>query len=317
MSTLDLVAAEHRNLVGGFAGLFDPNAPGAVSAFRKNLVDGVTSLVSPEPGNPGVVTIPASDHGPELRALIHRPADSTGAVAAIVYFHGGGLLAGTPDMMAGANARIANDTGVVVIAPDYRLAPEHPFPAAVEDAYATVAWVYENAGELGIDPARISVLGDSAGGYLSAAVALLARDRGVVPLRAQFLLYPMLDHRTGSDMQAGSDDPLTGEFVWTRAQTHAAWALSKGSAAIDPAQLGYHSPTYMEDLAGLPPAFLILAGLDLLRDEGIAYAQRLMRAGVKTDVIIYAGAVHAFNILPGEIAERAYADLTAAIRRLG
>jgi acetyl esterase/lipase len=157
MTTIDLVNPEQREAVGGFAGPFDPDGPDSVAAFRTNLVAGATALLSPDPSKAETVTIPAVDDRPDLRVLIHRPEALTGPPPVVLYFHGGGLLAGTPDMMVGASDKIARETGSVVVAPDYRLAPEHRFPAALDDAYATLIWIKDNAANLGIDPDRISV----------------------------------------------------------------------------------------------------------------------------------------------------------------
>jgi acetyl esterase/lipase len=313
MSSIDLVDPEQRDLAASFP-LFDPT-PAVVAQFRSDLNAGLSALVSPDPTDAQAQAIPVDEGLRSIRTLIHRPIAQEQNAPAILYFHGGGLIAGTPDMMAGASDKIANETGAVVIAPDYRLAPEAPFPAGLEDAYAALRWAYANADRLGIDPTRISVMGDSAGGCLAAGVALLARDRGEIRLRSQILIYPMLDLRTGSDDEPDSD-PLTGEFVWARPQNQFAWGLVKGDALIDNDQLGYLSPTFMQDLTGLPPTFIMTGALDLYRDEDINYAQRLMRAGVPTDLIVYAGAVHVFDILPGELGERARKHLIAAIQRL-
>jgi acetyl esterase/lipase len=313
MSTIQRVAPEHREMAAGFP-LFETNADG-LAVFRAGLVEGLTALVSPEPSKAETVRIARGEEAEALRILVHRPDKKVDAAPAIIYLHGGGGIAGTPDMMAGASDRIANAVGAVVIAPDYRLAPEAPFPAAIDDAYTTLAWAHANAEALGIDPTRISVMGDSAGGCLAAGLALLARDRQSIPVRAQFLVYPMLDYLTGTD-QALRNDPNTGEFVWARPQNSYAWHLARGAVGVAISQLGYFSPTYMADLSKLPPTFIIAAELDLYREEDIDYAQRLIRAGVPTDLVVYAGAVHAFDVLPGELSDRARNDLVDAIRRL-
>ena len=313
VSTLNLVAPEHRDFATGFP-LFDPS-PEGLQVFRAGLVEGVTALISPEPASPQIMTIPAGEDRPQIRALIHHPLTLTGKEPAILYLHGGGLIAGTPDMMAGATDAIARETGTVVVAPAYRLAPESPFPAGLEDAYSTLIWMHTHATELGIDPMRISVMGWSAGGNLAAGLSILARDRSAVALRSQILLYPTLDIRTGTE-DAPSDDPLTGEFIWARPQNSFSWKMAKGDVANDDSRIGYLSPSLTDNLSRLPPAFIIAGALDLLRDEDIAYAQRLMKAGVPTELVVYSGAIHTFDAFPGALGDRARADIAAAIKRL-
>lgn len=220
------------------------------------------------------------------------------------------MIAGTPDMMAGAHEALARESETVIIAVDYRLAPETPFPGALEDAHAAIAWLF-HATELNIDSSRIAVMGDSGGGGLAAAATLLARDRGTAQLRAQILIYPMLDIRSGT-IDAPADDPLTGEFVWTRAQNCFAWRLVRGNASLSKKSTGYLSPALAEDLSSLPPALILVGALDLFRNESIDYAQRLLASGVPTDLIVYAGAVHGFDLLPGALTVRARADLLMA-----
>jgi acetyl esterase/lipase len=313
MSTIDRVAPEHRGLAKGIS-LFEPS-PEGLKAFRTGIVEGLTALVSPEPSNAETVIVPANGDRPDVRTLVHRPTTATGDAPAIVYLHPGGLIAGTPDMMAGASEKIARQTGALVLAPDYRLAPEATFLAALEDAYSALLWLESNATELGIDPTRISVMGESAGGSLAAGLSMLSRDRGVVSLRSQILLYPTLDIRTGTE-DAPSDDPLTGEFIWGRPQNRSAWQMAKGQVSIDDERIGYLSPALAKDLSGLPPAFITAGSLDLSRDENITYAQRLMRAGVPTELVVYAGAIHLFDALPGDLGDRARNDVVAAVKRL-
>jgi acetyl esterase/lipase len=330
MTTLNMVDREQRDLIAGLQP-FDRTRDG-VEGFRNTMADGLGPLLTPEPVVFGTESVPAGkDARPVMRVLVHRPdagvtgggdAEAPGArqVAgdarpAILYLHGGGMVAGTPEIMAGTNSRLAARTGAIVFAPAYRLAPEHPFPAGVEDCYAALEWLYDNAARLGVDPARISVMGDSGGGGLAAAVALMARDRARVALKAQILIYPMLDIRTGTSA-ALTDDPLTGEFMVNRDLVSFAWSLVKGDAQPQGRSAGYLSPALAEDLTGLAPAILVTGALDLFRDEDIAYACRLMASGVATDLMVHAGAVHGFDILPGEIAEQARTSLFAAMRRL-
>jgi len=313
MTTLSLVDPAHRDLVGGFPG-FDATE-GSLTAFRPLLVAGMTAALTPEPVAAEERWVPGLDGAPDVRVLLHRPAGAEAAAPAILYIHGGGMVAGTPDMYSGALRDLALATGALVVAPDYRLAPETPFPGGLEDLHAVLLWLHANAADLGVDPARLVLMGDSGGGGLAAGLALLARDRGQVPLRAQVLIYPMLDARTGR-AEAPSDDPLTGEFVWTRVQNRLAWEWIAPDTGVQPGVRGYFSPAEAHDLTGLPPAYMMTGALDLFRDEDITFAQRLMQAGIPTELKVYPGAVHGFDVLLGDIAARARADVLQALQRL-
>lgn len=313
MTTLGLVDVAQRDTVASFPS-FDPER-GNLEDFRRNLVKGTTALL--QSGSVGYAerTVPGPDGAPAVRVIMFRPAGIAAAAPAILYVHGGGMIAGTPDMQAGMLERLATATGTLIVSVDYRLAPETPFPGGLEDVYAALVWLHGHAGELGVDPARIMVMGDSGGGCLAAATALLARDRGQVGLRAQVLVYPMLDLRTGG-ADAPSDDPTTGEFVWTRAQNRHAWSAVRGALADDDPRLGYLSPAFMRDLSGLPATFIVTGALDLFRDEDVTFAQRLWKAAVPTELVVYASAVHGFDLLPSPLATRVRDDVVAAVRRL-
>lgn len=313
MTTLGLVDAEQRDMIASFPS-FDPEQDDLME-FRRGLVEGSTALL-----NSGSVTyeerlIPAPDAAPDVRVILFQPPKAKKTTSAILYVHGGGMIAGTPDMQAGMLNRLALETNTLVVSVDYRLAPETPFPGGLEDVYTALVWLHKQAKELEIDPDRIMIMGDSGGGCLAAATALLARDRGKVKLHAQVLIYPMLDLRTGGP-NAPSDDPTTGEFVWTRAQNQHAWSAVRGKLAADDPRFGYLSPAFMQDLSGLPATFMITGALDLFRDEDITFAQRLWKAAVPTELVVYANAVHAFDLLPSSLGERVRRDVLEAVRRL-
>lgn len=231
-----------------------------------------------------------------VRALVYTPiaAASDGRKRpAYVHFHGGGFIMGSPEGSDEANTRVAAELGAVVVSVAYRLGPEHSIPAPLEDAYAALAWVHASAPALGVDKARIAIGGESAGGGVAAGLAILARDRGEYAICHQHLTYPMLDDRTGTKEAPG--DPLVGEFVWTRASNRFGWASYLGGAPRSAPQV----PARVADVAGLPPTWLSTAALDLFRDENLHYAQRLMAAGVRTDLVVYPGACHNFQKVPG------------------
>lgn len=313
MTTLGLVDAQQRDMVGSFPS-FDPERDD-LADFRRGLVDGTTELLKSASVRFEERSIPGPDGAPDVRVIMFGSTTGKGATPAIVYIHGGGMIAGTPDMQAAPLARLAAQTGALIVSVDYRLAPEVPFPGGLEDVYAALVWLHTQAGVLGVDAERIMVMGDSGGGCLAAATALLARDRGKVKLCAQVLIYPMLDLRTGG-ADAPTDDPTTGEFVWTRAQNRHAWSAVRGALAENNPLFGYLSPAFMRDLSGLPATFIVTGALDLFRDEDVTFAHRLWQAAVPTELVVYAGAVHGFDLLPSILADRVQHDVEAAVRRL-
>jgi acetyl esterase/lipase len=179
----------------------------------------------------------------------------------------------------------------VIASVEYRLAPEHPFPAPVEDCYAALKWLADSASRFGIDPTRIAIGGASAGGGMAAGLGLLARDRGEVDIAYQLLIYPMIDDTNLA--QAGPDTPDTS--VWTRANNLAGWRAYLGQEPGGDGISVYAAATRAEDVSGLPPTYIGVGTQDLFRDENIAYAQRLMQAGVPTELHVYAHGFHGFD----------------------
>jgi acetyl esterase/lipase len=245
-------------------------------------------------------------HGVPLR--VHRPRGAVGARPCLLWLHGGGFVMGDCRMDDPELARWAEELGCVAVSVGYRLAPEHPYPAALDDAYAALRWVAANAGRLGVDPARIGVGGGSAGAGLAAALALLARDRGGPPLAFQYLDAPALDDRMATPSSGWED-----ASIWPAAANRFAWRAYLGARSGDvPA---YAAPARADDLAGLPPAFVSVGGSDGFVDEDVAYAARLMRAGVPTELHVYPGAPHGFRLAAGtRLAERAGRDADAWLR---
>jgi acetyl esterase len=234
----------------------------------------------------------------------------------ILYIHGGGMVMGSAWGFRHWPAAMATLTDSVVVSVDYRLAPETPFPGPQEDCHAALVWLAKNAAALGADPARIAMMGSSAGGGLAASLALMARDRGGPKLAAQILTYPMLDHRTGGD-DCQYRNPVTGEFVWTRDLNRFGWDALRGGYAMDDERIGWFSPSRAADLSGLPPTWIGTGSLDLFVDEDFDYARRLGAAGVPVELHSYAGAIHGFNGLPGaRVAQAFIRDITDAVRRL-
>jgi acetyl esterase len=240
----------------------------------------VEDLSIPGPGGAIPIRIYAIDH--------------SGVRPALVYFHGGGFVFGNLDTHDTVCRVLAKESGAVVIAVDYRLAPEHKFPAAVEDSHAATLWVATNAERLGIDASRIAVGGDSAGGNLATVIAMRFRDEGGPALAAQILLYPVTD--VSSFDTASHRDFADGYFL-----TRGAMAWFTGHYVASDEHKGHPqvSPLLAPNLSGLPPALVITAEFDPLRDEGEAYAQRLRQAGVPVTVTRYPGMIHGFVSMHG------------------
>jgi acetyl esterase/lipase len=227
----------------------------------------------------------------------------------LLFMHGGGWVIGDLDTHDDPCRRLALDSGCLVIAVDYRLAPEHRYPAAVDDAWAALRWVAAHAAELGGDPARLAVGGDSAGGNLAAALALRARDAGGPALAYQLLVYPAVD----CDLTRPSVKAHGEGYLLTAAGMRWFWDHYQPDPALRTQPLA--SPLRAESLAGLPPAWLLLPEYDVLLDEGEAYAARLQAEGVPVTVRRYAGAMHAFfNMSAAAIARQAIADAAQALR---
>lgn len=236
------------------------------------------------------ITIPASHDRPEVAVLLYRPTRAAeGPRAVLLFFHSGGFVCGSAGMMEITHRKLALELDAIIIAPEYRLAPEHPYPAALFDCYATLEWVAAEAEGLGVDAGRIAVCGSSAGSALAAAVALKSRDEGGPRVSFQYLINPMLDDRT---CISSDPHPYTGQFVLTPDDNHFFWSSLLGQAPGSPGVPEYAAPSRAENLAGLPPAYLSVGALDLFVEETLEYARRLIRAGVSTELHVFPGAFH-------------------------
>ena len=235
------------------------------------------------------VTIPGP--GGEIRARAYAPVAAAGPLPALVYFHGGGFVVGSLESHDGLCRLFAAEGGFKVISVDYRLAPEHRYPAAVYDAWAAIQWIAENAAGLGVDAGRIAVGGDSAGGMLAAIITQLAREKGGLKIAYQMLLFP--NTQVGGET-VSLQQFAVGHFLERRAiEYFQSLYLEPGTDTMSPKV----SPLRAKDFAGLPPAYVMLGGYDPLHDEGLAYAQKLRLAGVKVTIADYADMVHGFIYL--------------------
>jgi acetyl esterase/lipase len=256
-----------------------------------------------------------TDDGATLDLTWYHVADRQPG-SAVLYLHGGGMIFSLEHLGRVYDLAVREyvaTSGVPMLMVDYRVAPEHPHPTPVEDCYAALRWLADNASSLGVDPARIALMGDSAGGGLAAAVALLARDRGGPVVAAQILIYPMLDDR------AQTPDPdLLPFLTWTYDDNITGWAALLGESAGSDAVSAYAAPARATDLTGLPATYIDIGDLDIFRDEDITYARRLSDAGVPTELHLHPGCPHAFEALAREadVSQRAIADRIRRLRAL-
>ncbi|WP_231513590.1 alpha/beta hydrolase [Mycobacterium paragordonae] len=239
------------------------------------------------PSGPGVTVAERRVGELAVPVMVTAPTEVQPPRPAVLWIHGGGYIVGSPRLEAFGTARLARDLGVVTVSPDYRLAPEHPFPAALDDCMAVLRWMRDNADELGIDPARIAVMGASAGGGLAAAVAQRSHDEGI-GLRAQVLVYPMLDDRTA----LRTDHEGRGRFLWTPASNRFGWTCYLGREPRMSDAPQYAAPARRTDLTGLPPTWVGVGDLDLFYREDVDYAERLRAGGVPCTLVTIPGMYH-------------------------
>jgi acetyl esterase/lipase len=257
--------------------------------------------------------VPGPEGAPEVRVLVYLPITVEGPRSTLLWIHGGGYILGTPEQEDLMVKNMVSTIGCVAVSVDYRLAPETRHPGPVEDCYAALKWLHTHTSELGVDPTRIAIGGSSAGGGLAAALGLLARDRGEIPLAFQLMIQPMLDDRTCT---LAEPHPYTGEFIWTREANRFGWTSLLGQEPALPDVSPYAAAARAEHLEGLPPTFISAGALDLFLEEDLEYARRLTRAGVPTEFHIYPGAYHGFRMVAdAQVTQTAARDQLAALKR--
>jgi len=287
------------------------------SAAKIQAVRDMRALMPPPPPDRSDVAkadrlVPGPAGAPQVPVRVYAPKAAASAPrGCVVEIHGGGFMMGNVAMMDPWCQKVAAELDAVVVSVEYRLAPEHPFPAGVEDCYAALCWTAKNASELGADAARIALAGQSAGGGLAAGTALLARDRGFPALCFQLLEIPELDDRLDTpSMRAFEDTPL-----WNRPNAVWSWKHYLGpnhQGDVSP----YAAPARATDLSGLPPAYVSTMEFDPLRDEGILYALRLLQAGVPVELHSYPGTFHGSGLIPGAaVSQRSAQEALDALRR--
>ena len=242
-----------------------------------------------------------------------RPLTGSTEKPALLWIHGGGYVMGSAGDTDQTLAQIALETDCTVFSVDYRLAQEHAYPAALDDCFDCLLWLQKHANQLKIDPARIAIGGASAGAGLTAALALRARDEGTQQVLFQLLIYPMLDHRHRTPSSRAIQDPN----LWNEQTNRLAWALYLGALTDHDEIPLYASASLAADLTNLPPAFVCVGDLDIFLDEDIDYAQRLLQAGVPTELHVYPGAIHGFDMLAPDaaISQRLRTDVNNALQK--
>jgi acetyl esterase/lipase len=249
--------------------------------------------------------------GSRLRIRVYRAVGSDAAGPGILWLHGGGYVLGSPEQDGASYRRIIEATGGTIVAPAYRLAPEAPYPAALDDAYTALLWLRDHAAELRVRSDQLGVAGNSAGGGLTAAVTLLARDRGEIAVAFQMPLYPMIDDRCETASARENDAP-----VWDAVTNRNAWRIYLGALAGSRDLPPYAASARATDLTGLPPTFTYVGELEPFRDEVVAYVDRLRAAGVPVAFEVYQGCYHGFDVVAPRagVSRRALASQAAWLR---
>ncbi len=289
-------------------------------ATTREAFQTLSTAVTP-PDVPGLVVeegmVPGLGGSPDVGVRTYRMEGAPAPGPGLVWIHGGGTVMGGPDASDLTVRYFVAELGWPVVSVDYRLAPETPYPGALDDCTAAFDWMVASAGGLGVDPARIGVAGESAGGGLAAALALRCRDRGAAAPAHQLLIYPMLDDRTVVDPDPS---PHLGRYVWTPAQNSYAWRAHLG---VEPGSDGVPAeaaPARADDLSGLPPTFISVGSLDLFLDEDVELARRLARAGVPVELHVLPRTPHGFAGMFGAAPladEHALVAIEALRRELG
>ena len=276
--------------------------------FEYSAASSLSELRVALPGLGSTAAVERTEHRgllePEVPLRIHRPREVDGPLPGVISIHGGGYVLGSYDMDDLRFESWCPDAGVIGISVDYRLAPECPYPGPLEDCYRGFRWAHDNAQELGLDRSRMGVYGVSAGGGLAAALALLLRDRGEMPLAFQLLEAPMLD-----DRQQTPSSNLDGLAVFSKQSNEFCWRayLGEGYGGLDVPY--YAAPARVTNLSGLPPSFISVGAVDGFRDESIDYGLRLNQAGVATELHVYPGAPHGFQMfVDSRVARQAQRD---------
>jgi acetyl esterase/lipase len=301
------LVALYSALPGGFNAIPDINA-------RRATLNGMLEAMTADlPPNENVLledrVIPGPAGNPDLMVRVYRPAKSSGPLPGILFIHGGGMVMGTLDTDHLTAVMLCETIGALIVSVDYRLAPEHPAPAAIEDCYAALQWMTANADALGYGPVdRLAIYGGSAGGGLTIATALVSRDRGGPSIGFLMAPYPMIDDRNVTD----SSQAILDIGIWDRSGNIEAWDWYLGGKSADQ----YSAPTRASDLTGLPPTFIDVGDQDMFMDEDLEFAGRLKDAQVPVELHVYPGAYHASEVFAptAELSQQIWAARVAALK---
>ena len=313
MSTIELVDPELREALAQW-----PQVPLTAETLPRRRADALAQLAAvPIPDLPDIVAgeihVESAFGAKPIRVLTYRPVKSDGPLPTIVHIHGGGFVMGAPEMKDVENRVFASELKCAIYSVDHRLAPETPHPGPVEDIYSVFVWLHANAARLGLDPDCIGIKGESGGGGFAAGAAVYARDRAGPKFAFQHLIYPMIDDR----MAVRKDlHPLVGEFIWTQDHNYFGWrsllGQEPGSDGVSP----HAAAARVVDVAGLPPTYISVGGLDLFLEENLVYADRLSRAGVPVEFHMYPRAFHGFyRATNARVTKQAEHDTREALRR--
>jgi acetyl esterase/lipase len=306
--SLEPLAALYKALPGGF------NAIPDIHARRSTLNDMLAVRMEDLPANENVLfedrSVPAHEGGPDLGVRIYHPANVSSPRPGILFIHGGGMVLGTLDTGHGTAIMLCETLGAVIVSVDYRLAPEHPAPAAIEDCYAGLKWMASHTDELGINPVNhLTVYGGSAGGGLAIAVCLISHERGGPKIHFLMAPYPMIDDRNVTP----SSHAIVDIGIWDRAGNIEAWEWYLGGQPADQ----YSAPTRARDLTGIPQTFIDVGDQDIFLDESIEFVNRLKDAKVPVEMHVYPGAYHASEIIApsAELSQRIWARRISALQK--
>jgi acetyl esterase/lipase len=294
---------------------FSPLPVGDIKA-RRAVVEAVHAKIDvaqPAPNDVAIKDFETTAADGAKLLLRWYSKEGAGPGSAVLFLHGSGMILSSVALYDGTVARHVTTSGVPFLSVEYRLAPEHPHPTPVEDGFAGLTWLAKHAKELGVDPARIAVMGDSGGGGVAAGLALLARDRGGPAIARQILLYPMLDDRTTTP-----DPALAGLTTWSYEDNTTGWQALLGDARSGPDVSPYAAPARMTDATAMPPLYMEALELDIFRDEDIEYARRTAAAGVSTELHLHPSVPHAFETVAFDtpVARRIRADRIRVLQEI-